>query len=86
MCVETCGTSDLSDEQLSEVVGRVFDARPAAIIDQLDLLRPIYRATSVYGHFGRHEFPWERVDRIEELRAAVPVQPVDRYVHRAARR
>ena len=70
MYVETYGTSNLSDEQLSEVVERVFDARPAAIIDQLDLLRPIYRATSVYGHFGRPEFPWERVDRIEELRSA----------------
>lgn len=50
----------------------MFDLRPQAIIDQLDLLRPIYAQTAAYGHFGRElpEFTWERTDRVDELRAA----------------
>ncbi len=68
--VDAFGTSPLSDEQLSDIVNELFDARPAAIIDQLDLRRPIYQATSAYGHFGREGFPWERLDRVEALREA----------------
>jgi S-adenosylmethionine synthetase len=68
MYVETFGTSSLSDDKLSSLVGKVFDARPAAIIEQLDLRRPIYKATSSYGHFGRSEFPWEKTDKIDELK------------------
>jgi S-adenosylmethionine synthetase len=49
-------------------VTKVFDARPAAIIEQLDLRRPIYKATSSYGHFGRDEFSWEKTDRVSELK------------------
>ena len=67
--VETFGTGKLPDERLSALVMRCFDLRPAAIIRQLDLRRPIYRQTAAYGHFGRPELdlPWERLDRVDEL-------------------
>ncbi len=68
--VDTFGTSDIGDARLSEAVARVFDARPASIIAQLDLRRPIYVPTSAYGHFGRDGLPWERTDRLEALREA----------------
>ena len=70
MYVESFGTSALGDDALSQLISEVFDARPATIIEQLDLRRPIYQATSSYGHFGRDEFPWEQTDRVEALRAA----------------
>ncbi len=70
MYLDTYGSGALSDDRLTEVVRRHFDARPAAIIDALDLRRPIYAATSAYGHFGRESFPWERTDRSAELREA----------------
>ena len=70
MYVDTFGTSKIGDEALSNIVNRVFDARPAAIIEQLDLRRPIYKATSSYGHFGREGFPWEATDRVSELHTA----------------
>jgi S-adenosylmethionine synthetase len=68
--VDTFGTGVLDDEALSSIVSESFDFRPAAIISKLDLLRPIYRATAAYGHFGRNEesFSWERTDRAEELK------------------
>ncbi len=66
--VEAFGTSELSNGALAELLQAVFDARPAAIIAQLGLKRPIYRATSAYGHFGRAEFPWEKIDKVAELR------------------
>ena len=65
--VDTFGTSDLPDETLAELLQDVFDARPGAIIAQLDLKRPIYRETSAYGHFGREGFPWEKTDKVAEL-------------------
>ncbi|MBD8659523.1 methionine adenosyltransferase [Frigoribacterium sp. CFBP 8754] len=70
--VETFGTGHVPDETIIEAVTAVFDLRPAAIIRDLDLLRPIYAATSTYGHFGRElpEFTWEALDRVEALRAA----------------
>ena len=71
MYVDSFGTSSLGDENLSELIRRTFDARPAAIIEQLDLRRPIYTATSSYGHFGRDGFPWERTDMVERLRKEV---------------
>ena len=71
MRVDTSGTGTLGDETLARLVARVFDARPTAIIAQLDLQRPIYARTAAYGHFGRPEFPWEQTDRVEELRAAL---------------
>jgi len=70
--VETFGTGTVSDEVITEAIGQVFDLRPQAIIEQLDLLRPIYRRTAAYGHFGRElpDFTWERTDRADELRRA----------------
>ncbi|MFE7515806.1 methionine adenosyltransferase [Streptomyces sp. NPDC057540] len=70
--VETFGTGTLPDERIQEAVSAVFDLRPAAIIRDLDLKRPIYAATAAYGHFGRElpEFTWERTDRVEALKKA----------------
>jgi len=71
--VTTFGTGVVPDETISKVVSKLFDFRPAAIVDTLDLLRPIYTPTAAYGHFGRTEktFTWERTDRADELRAAL---------------
>jgi S-adenosylmethionine synthetase len=69
--VNTFGTGTVDEEKLSNYVAANFDMRPRAIIEQLNLLRPIYRATAAYGHFGRPEFPWEKTDRAEELAAAL---------------
>jgi S-adenosylmethionine synthetase len=71
--VETFGTSALSEEKIQSAVMEVFDLRPAAIIRDLNLLRPIYRKTSSYGHFGRElpEFAWEQTNRATELRSAL---------------
>ena len=72
--VETFGTEiGVTREQIQQAVRKVFDLRPAAIIDELDLKRPIYAKTAAYGHFGRVdvEFPWERADKVEELKAAI---------------
>lgn len=68
--VDSYGTGTMSDEALADLVWKVFDARPQAIIRQLDLQRPIYAQTAAYGHFGRSEFPWEQLDRLDELKAA----------------
>jgi len=70
--VKTFGTGKISEEQLVKVVGQVFDLRPKAIIQQLDLLRPIYHKTAAYGHFGRElpEFSWEKTDKVDALRDA----------------
>ena len=70
--VETFGTGVVSDEKIQEAVLEVFDLRPAAILRDLDLLRPIYAKTSAYGHFGRElpEFTWEKTDRADALKAA----------------
>ena len=71
--VDTFGTGTVSDEALEAAVGRVFDLRPTAIINRLDLRRPIYRQTAAYGHFGRPELdlPWERTDMVDALKAAL---------------
>jgi S-adenosylmethionine synthetase len=71
--VETFGTGTVSDEVLEKAIGSVFDLRPGAIVRDLDLLRPIYKPTAAYGHFGRTdvELPWERLDRVDALRSAV---------------
>jgi len=68
--VESFGTGRLPDDRLTEIAAKVFDPRPLAIIEELDLLRPIYTPTSAYGHFGREGFPWEETQRVEELRQA----------------
>ncbi len=72
LLVNTFGTGVVSDEKLAAAVRRVFDCRPGAIIRELDLLRPIYRMTAAYGHFGRteKELTWERTDRAEALKDA----------------
>lgn len=66
--LDTFGTGKVDDDKLSALAQRLFDARPASIIAQLDLLRPIYKQTSSYGHFGRAGFSWERTDRAEQIR------------------
>ncbi|WP_307316693.1 MULTISPECIES: methionine adenosyltransferase [Microbacterium] len=70
--VESFGTAHVADEAIVRAIREVFDLRPAAIVDQLDLLRPIYARTATYGHFGRElpDFTWERTDRVDELRTA----------------
>ncbi|MGW6347189.1 methionine adenosyltransferase [Streptomyces sp. NPDC055080] len=71
--VETFGTHAVPPHRIQQAIGEVFDLRPAAIIRDLDLLRPIYAQTAAYGHFGRElpDFTWERTDRVEALRRAV---------------
>lgn len=69
--VDTMGTGRVPDAVISEAVKTVFSFKPADIVRQLDLLRPIYRETTNYGHFGKADLPWERVDKAEALRAAV---------------
>jgi S-adenosylmethionine synthetase len=68
--VNTFGTGKLPEERLSALVRETFDMRPAAIIEQLDLLRPIYKKTAAYGHFGRElpEFTWEKTDKAAILK------------------
>ncbi len=70
--VEAFGTAHVPEERIIESIREVFDLRPAAIIRDLDLLRPIYAQTASYGHFGRElpDFTWERLDRVDDLRAA----------------
>ena len=68
--VETFGTGKVSNEVLVKLVREFFDLRPYGLIKMLNLIPPIYRQTAAYGHFGREQFPWEKVDRAEELRAA----------------
>jgi len=73
VCVNTFGTGTVSDEAIEKAVCEVFSFKPAAIIKQLNLLRPIYAKTTNYGHFGKNDpdITWERADRIEELKRAV---------------
>ena len=74
--VETFGTNHVPEEDIERAVSEVFDLRPGAIIDELDLRRPIYQKTAAYGHFGRElpEFTWEKTDRVDALRAACGVE------------
>jgi len=73
--VETFGTNTVDELKIQKAIEEVFDLRPKAIIDQLQLLRPIYSKTSTYGHFGRElvEFTWEATNRVSELRSAVGI-------------
>ncbi|MCR4564357.1 MAG: methionine adenosyltransferase [Clostridiales bacterium] len=73
--VDTFGTGVLSDDTLSSIVTEVFDLRPAAIIDKLDLRRPIYKKTAAYGHMGRNDadFTWEKTDKVDELKKAAGI-------------
>ena len=71
--VNTYGTGKVPDEKITEAVKTVFDMTPRGIIECLNLRRPIYRKTAVYGHFGRDDpdFTWERTDRVDELKKYV---------------
>lgn len=71
--VNTFGTGKVPDEKIVEAVRKVFDMRPGMIIKNLDLLRPIYRKTACYGHFGRTDIdlPWEKTDKTEMLKLAL---------------
>ncbi|HRE89927.1 MAG TPA: methionine adenosyltransferase [Myxococcota bacterium] len=69
--VDTFGTETVDNSKIVAAVREVFDFRPAAMIKQLDLRKPIFKATAAYGHFGRSEFPWERTDRIDALKGAL---------------
>ena len=68
--VDTFGTGQLSDSHIAEIVQQVFSFKPADIVEQLDLLRPIYRGSTHYGHFAKSDLPWEACSRVEALRAA----------------
>jgi S-adenosylmethionine synthetase len=78
VCVNTFGTGTVSDEEIERAVCEVFSFKPAAIIKQLDLLRPIYGKTTNYGHFGKQDpdITWEKTDKVEQLRKAVTKAPV----------
>ncbi|GIU24536.1 methionine adenosyltransferase [Shewanella colwelliana] len=67
--VETFGTGKVSEDVLIKLVRQHFDLRPYGLTEMLDLARPIYKSTAAYGHFGRNEFPWERTDKADALRA-----------------
>jgi S-adenosylmethionine synthetase len=71
--LETFGTEKVDTSLIEKAIRDVFDLRPRAIVEQLDLLRPIYAKTAAYGHFGRElpEFSWEKLDRVDALRAAL---------------
>ena len=70
IAVDTFGTGTVADEKIVEVIEKVFDLRPAAIIDALNLRRPIYKQTAAYGHFGRTDvdLPWEHLDKVDEIK------------------
>lgn len=67
--VDTYGTSNLSQKELENRVRKVFRLKPHEIVEQFDLLRPIYKRTASYGHFGRSEFPWEKLDKVDALKS-----------------
>ena len=69
--VDTFGTSQVPEARISDAIREVFDLRPLGMIEDLDLLRPIYRETAAYGHFGREHFPWESTNRVDQLKAAL---------------
>ncbi|WP_461255711.1 methionine adenosyltransferase domain-containing protein, partial [Treponema sp. R80B11-R83G3] len=69
--VDTFGTAKTDETSIGKAVEKVFDLSPAGIIKSLDLRRPIYLKTASYGHFGRAEFPWEKTDKVEELKKAI---------------
>lgn len=68
--VDTFGTGKISDEKIEEIISKIFDLRPKAIIANLDLLRPIYKQTAAYGHFGRTDvdLPWEQLNKVDEIK------------------
>ena len=73
--IQTFGTGKISDDKIVELVRQHFNLKPRGIVDMLDLLRPIYKKTAAYGHFGREEaeFTWEKTDKADALRDAAGV-------------
>ena len=69
--VNTYGTGKVSDEKLANVIREVFRLTPRGITETLDLLRPIYKETASYGHFGREGFPWEKLDKVDAIKSAL---------------
>ena len=67
--VNTFGTEKVEQKKITHAVNNIFDMKPASIIQRLNLLCPIYEQTSAYGHFGRDIFPWEKLDRLDELKS-----------------
>ena len=74
VAVNTFGTGKIPDDKLVEIVKKIFDFRPKAIIDALDLQRPIYEDTAAYGHFGKPGYSWEKTDKVDELRKAAGLE------------
>ena len=72
MFIDTDGTGVIPDGEIADIVAKEFDLRPYAIIETLNLRRPIYRNSAAYGHFGRSEFPWEKLDRVKDLKKYLP--------------
>ena len=70
--IDTDGTGVIPDGEIADIVAKEFDLRPYAIIETLNLRRPIYRNSAAYGHFGRSEFPWEKLDRVNDLKKYLP--------------
>jgi len=66
--VDTHGTAKVDERKIEDAVRKIFNLTPKGIIDSLDLLKPIYKNTSVYGHFGREEFSWEKLNKVEEIK------------------
>ena len=69
--IDTFGTSEVPEEKLVNAVNKVFDTSPKGIVETLDLLKPIYRKTATYGHFGREEFAWEKIDKVDAILKAL---------------
>jgi len=69
--VETFGTGHLKNSEIIDLIHTHFDLTPQGIIDHHNLLRPIYKETATYGHYGREQFPWERLDKAAELKKAL---------------
>jgi S-adenosylmethionine synthetase len=72
--VDTFGTGILPDEDLVNSLQRIFNLRPSGIISTLKLKAPIYKVLGAYGHFGREDFPWEKTDKIEELKQEIGME------------
>ena len=71
MTSDCLGTEQVEESKIQEAIHQVFNFKPADIVSQLDLLRPIYRTTTHYGHFGKSELPWEQINKAENLKSAV---------------
>ncbi len=69
--IDCFDTEKVEETKIQQAIHNVFNFKPAEIVSQLDLLRPIYRGTTHYGHFGKSDLPWEQINRVEDLKSAV---------------